>query len=343
MQIKKILIIQTAFIGDVILTTPLIRWAKSGLNYPQIHVVVIPSTRNVVETNPFVDKIIIYDKRGKDKGLTGIIKLVRQLNKEHYSAVISPHRSLRSALIARLTGAKKRIGFNTSSGAFLYTDKIYYDPHIYEIDRNLSLLKFAHVEITDRHPFVFPDHDDENAITDVFSEFNIKTTPAPVAVAPGSVWFTKKWPEKYYRDLVKMLLAQGREVILTGGMADKECCERIVDGLDGPVVSLAGRLTLRQSAALYKKCAVLVCNDSGAMHLAVAVKTPVIALFGPTIPAFGFAPFGERNTVLEHQLTCRPCGIHGGNKCPIGTHECMQAIHPSQVLQSVLQYIKPEA
>jgi len=343
MQIKKILIIQTAFIGDVILTTPLIRWAKSGLNYPLIHVVVIPSARNVIENNPFVDKIFVYDKRGKDKGLSGIFKLVRQLKKEHYFAVISPHRSLRSALIARLTGAQKRIGFTTSSGAFLYTDKIYYDQNIHEIDRNLSLLKFAHVEIADRHPFVFLDRDDEKAVAAIFSEFNIKTTPSPIALAPGSVWFTKKWPENYYRDLVKMLLVQGREVILTGGTADKECCERIADGLDGPIVNLAGRLTLRQSAAVYKKCAVVVCNDSGAMHLAVAVKTPVIALFGPTIPAFGFSPFGERNTILEHQLSCRPCGIHGGNKCPIGTHECMQAIHPLQVFQSVLKYIKPEA
>ncbi len=342
MQIKKILLIQTAYIGDVILTTPLIRWAKTGLNYPQTHIVVIPTAKNIVENNPFVDKIIVYDKRGKDKGLAGLISLARQLKKENYCLVISPHRSLRSALIARLTGAARRIGFNTSSGAFFYTDKIKYNQNSHEIDRNLSLLKFARLNITDRHPQVFPDHDDEKLIITLFSEHAIKPHIAPVALAPGSVWFTKKWPEEYYRELVKLLVEHGLTVFLTGGAADKECCARVKSGIDGQVINLAGELTLRQSAALYKKCAVLVCNDSGAMHLAVSVKTPVIALFGPTVPSFGFSPFGEKNTILEHQLSCRPCGIHGGNKCPIGTHECMQAIHPSLVFQSVLKYTKPE-
>jgi heptosyltransferase II len=343
MQIKKILIIQTAFIGDVILTTPMIRWAKTGLHDPDIHVLVIPTTKNVLENNPYIDNIILYDKRGKDKGLFGFIRLIWKLKKANYSLIISPHRSLRSALIARFAGAEKRIGFHNSSGALLFTDRVKYNPALHELDRDLSLLNFANLQITDRRPQVFPDNEDDRIAANIFRECNIQHQSGPVALSPGSVWSTKKWPEDYYKELVKLLVAQGIPALLTGGPEDKACCDRIMAGITGPVFNVAGKLTLRQSAAMYKKCAVLVCNDSGSMHLAVATGIPVIALFGPTIPGFGFYPFGDNHTIIEHPLACRPCGIHGGNKCPIGTHECMQAIPPSRVFQSVLKYIKLEA
>jgi len=342
MQIKKILIIQTAFIGDVILTTPLIQGVKNAFKNTQIHVIVIPSTKNLLDKNPFVDKIIVYDKRKSDKGLKGFIRLVRQLKKEKYDIVISPHRSIRSALIARLTGAKKRIGFNTSAGSFLYTDKINYNPNIHEIDRNLSLVDGPETTITERQPKVFIDDKDIETVEQILKTEKINTKNILIAVAPGSVWFTKKWPEEYFTELVNKLSAKDFTVLLIGGKTDRDDCRRIKAATNGLVYNLAGKLTLRESAALLSKCRLLVSNDSGAMHLAVAAETAVIAIFGPTVPAFGFYPYGEKHTIIENKLDCRPCGIHGGQKCPIGTHECMKAIKPSTVFQSVLKYTEPD-
>jgi len=342
MQIKKILIIQTAFIGDVILTTPLIQGAKNAFKNTQIHVIVIPSTKNLLEKNPFVDKIIVYDKRKSDKRLKGFIRLIRKLKKEKYNIVFSPHRSVRSALIARLTGAKKRIGFNKSTGAFLYSDKINYISTIHEIDRNLSLVEFLGVKIVDRHPKVYIDGNDEDFAEQFLNAENINNKKRLVAVAPGSVWYTKKWPEEYYKELVKKLSSKDFTVLLIGGESDRSFCHSILSGINGPVHNLAGRLTLRESTALLKKCSVLVSNDSGAMHLGVAAGTKVIAIFGPTVPAFGFYPYGEKHTIIEHSLDCRPCGIHGGQKCPIGTHECMKAIKPLTIFHSVLKYTDPD-
>ena len=338
MHIKKILIIQTAFIGDVILTTPLIQAAKTANKKAQIHIIVIPSTKNLLDKNHFVDKIIVYDKRNKDKGLKGFIRVVRQLKKEQYDLVISPHRSLRSALIARLTGANKRTGFNTSAGSFFYTDKIKYIKTVHEIDRNLSLVDGAGTAIADRQPKVFTDHTDIESVDRLLDAEKIGAKNNLIAVAPGSVWLTKKWPEEYFAELVNKLSAKGFAVLLIGGEADLQDCRKIESAAKGRVHNLAGKLTLRESAALLKKCKLLVSNDSGAMHLAVASGTKVVAIFGPTVPEFGFYPYGDKHTIIEHDLDCRPCGIHGGKKCPIGTHECMIAIKPATVLQSVLKY-----
>ncbi|MBN2413304.1 lipopolysaccharide heptosyltransferase II [candidate division KSB1 bacterium] len=342
MQLKKILIIQTAFIGDVILTTPLLKGVKNAYKKTQIHIIVIPATKNLLGKNPFVDKIIVYDKRKDDKGLKGFIRLVRQLKKEKYDIVLSPHRSMRSALIALLTGAKKRIGFNTSAGSFLYTDKIHYIQTIHEIDRNLSLVEALETTISDRQPKVFVDHQDIESVKQLLATEKIDTNNPLIAVAPGSVWFTKKWPDEYFKELVKKLAGEGYTVFLIGGDADEPDCRHIVQAANGSVYNLAGKLTLRESAALLKKCKVLVSNDSGALHLAVAAGTHVIAIFGPTVPAFGFYPYGENHTIIEQTLDCRPCGIHGGPKCPIGTHECMKAIKPLTVFQSVLKYTDPD-
>jgi heptosyltransferase-2 len=161
-----------------------------------------------------------------------------------------------------------------------------------------------------------------------------------VALAPGSVWATKRWPEEYYAALGRLLDDHGFSVVLVGGEDDRELCTRIADTFPGRrALVAAGKLTLLQSAELLRRCRIVVTNDSAPMHLAVAVATPVVAIYGATVPSFGFAPRGPRDRVVEREgLSCRPCGIHGGNSCPIGTFACMLEVQPGQVF-SVLNEI----
>ncbi len=337
----NILVIQTAFIGDVILTTPLLQAIKNIHPDAEIDVIVVPNSKNVLENNPNINNIIEYDKRGKDKGFFNFISLAKELRKRKYKSVIIPHRSMRSAVLALLTGSKTRIGFDKSSGSFLYTNSIAYQSTLHEVERNLNLLQDIDSKIINSSgPRVYPDENDYSVVENHLE--NLSDTRALVAVAPGSVWNTKKWPQNHYRELVKGLINKNLNVILIGGPDDKNLCSDIMGNSDRRnVLNLAGKLSLRQSAAVLTKCKTLVCNDSGTLHLGVAVNTKVIAIFGPTVPAFGFYPYGSGHTVIEHKgLNCRPCAIHGSKKCPIGTHVCMTELEPQMVLDTLLNVIE---
>jgi heptosyltransferase-2 len=158
-----------------------------------------------------------------------------------------------------------------------------------------------------------------------------------VAVAPGSVWNTKRWPADRFADLVRRLNAARLPVVLVGGKDDVPLCDEIARAAGHPaVLNVAGRLSLLQSAELIRRCRLVVSNDSAPMHLAVAMRVPVVAIFGATVPSFGFSPAGPRDVVVETGgLSCRPCGIHGGKRCPVGTFECMLAIDTARVFDRV--------
>lgn len=332
---NKILIIQTAFIGDVVLTTPLIRAAKDCFPQALVDVLVNPSTQNLLENNPFINSLIIYDKRRAQKGIQNLWRLGKLLNQKKYDLVLSPHRSFRSAVLALLSRAKMRLAFHTSAGAFLYTHKIYYRRDLHEVERNLSLLEQHGCGKTGHKPELFPSDDDIKKATGFITAADWKDNETIVAMAPGSVWATKRWPKQYFIELAGTLAGSGAKILLIGGKSDHPLCQEIAFAVKNNILNATGQMSLLQSAVLIKRCCVLVSNDSGPQHLGVAVGTPVITIFGSTIPAFGFAPYGPGNSVVEIKLDCRPCGIHGRQKCPISTFECMRAIKPEQVLREI--------
>jgi heptosyltransferase-2 len=196
------------------------------------------------------------------------------------------------------------------------------------------LLRILGDTIQSKDPEVFPDKYDRKIVDDILSQ--LKPERHMVALAPGSVWATKRWLAERFASLASRITQElDAEAILVGGPQDTALCDRIASRTKGRALNCAGHLTLRQSAELISRCDVLVTNDSAPMHLAVAVGTPVLAVFGPTVPEFGFRPFGEGHVVVQKDLTCRPCRIHGGPKCPIGTHECMRAIQLEEVYEQV--------
>lgn len=331
---KKILIIQTAFAGDVILTLPLVQVLKE--NYPgsEISFLCIPNVSNILENNPGISEIILYDKKKKKKGLLNFLRLVKEIQGRNFGLVISPHRSLRSTLISRYSGAKHTISFDTSALSAKYTSRVVYKKNVHEIIRNLSLL--APLGIVRNEiivPEIYPSEDDKIKVDKLLYEFKIGQEEKFITVAPGSVWFTKAFPDYKFANVIGILNDFHYKIVMTGGSEDAGLCSKIkVLSKSRNVYNAAGKLTYLQSAELIRRSAVLLTNDSAPMHLANAVGTKVNAVFGATVPEFGFYPIGKADKIFQTEgLKCRPCGIHGGNRCPIKTFDCMEKINESEV------------
>jgi heptosyltransferase-2 len=317
------LVIQTAFLGDVVLTIPLLQ-ALAERHGP-VDVVTTPGAASLIETHPAVRRVVRWDKNGGSG--PGAWGLGRLLKSEGYARVYLPHRSFRSALIAKLTAARERIGFADAPlpARFLYTRT-----HPRPIDQHESVRLLALLGDTvaggDWRMVTTPDDDAkatswlrERGVADGF-----------VALAPGSIWGTKKWP--YYPELAARV---GRQVVVIGGKEDAALGEAIVAAAPDKARSAVGQLTLRESAALLKHAALLVTNDSAPLHLATAVATPILAIFGPTVPAFGYGPIRPGDRVAEIALECRPCSSHGPQVCPLGHHRCMRDQGPEEILRQV--------
>ena len=329
------LVIQTAFLGDVVLTTPLLE-ALAARHGP-VDVVTTPAAAALLETHPAVRRVIPYDKKGRDAGPGGLVRLARRLRAERYAVAYLPHRSLRTALAAWLAGIPQRVGF-ADGWRLLYTEVRWRPRDSHEVDRVLALADFAPTNgaVTLRAPTLAMTAADRRAV-DAFLQSSGITGPF-VALAPGSIWGTKRWP--YYEKLVGRLVDRV-SVALVGGPEDADLAEKIVRAVEGDggrrrAVNACGRLTLRQSAEAIRRAALLVTNDSAPLHLAQAVGTPTVAIFGPTVPAFGFGPRGPRDRVVElNGLMCRPCSAHGPQVCPLGHHRCMQSLGVDDVLQAI--------
>jgi len=343
---RTILVFHTAFPGDIVLMLPLVQALKEAIPGAMITVVTTPAAAGLVAGHPAVAETIEYDKRGRQRGVGGVIAMASRLRRGNFDCAIIPHRSLRSALVCRLADIPVRIGFDTSAGRFLLTHRVRYEKGDHEIVRNLALAGPLGITGKGRPlPRLYPTADDRRKVDETLRQSH-RGNGHPrrgvmVALAPGSVWKTKRWPEERYAELLRLLDAEGFAVALVGGEADVELCRRIAPGGGASVIDAAGRLSLLQSAELIARCAVLVSNDSAPMHLAVAMGTPVVAIFGATAPAFGFAPAGLRDRVVETAgLRCRPCAIHGGTRCPIGTFECMLKIPARRVQEEVLGILR---
>ncbi len=332
---KKILIVQTAFIGDVILATPLAEAARQVFPDSEIDFMTIPAAANVLEKNSFIQRILIFDKRGEQRGLVALWKLAKTLQPERYDLALVPHRSLRSAVLVWLAKIPERVGFERSAGAGLFTRRVPYRQK-HEVERNLDLLRIFNHDFLTPPPKVFWDQRDEQAVEQFC--VNAPSRKWFCALAPGSVWATKRWPVERFSELAQKLVHEtGAHVFLIGGNSDATLCAQIAARCGNDVVNTAGQLSLRQSAALLDRCQILISNDSAPTHLGVATRCKVITIFGPTVPAFGFAPFGAGHAVIEKNLACRPCSSHGSDRCPIGTHACMREISVDEVFKSVMR------
>jgi heptosyltransferase-2 len=312
---QKILIIQTAFIGDVILATPLIGNLKTQFPDAKIDFLVKNGNQSLLRNDPNLNEILVFDKKKK---VASLLELLKKIRANKYDLVINLHRFASSGILTFLSGAKQKLGFKKNPFSFAYTQSF---PHEigngkHEVDRNLELIKHLTSSLN-RQPKLYPSKEDFEAIKTYHTENYY-------CLAPASVWFTKQAPKEIWLKLIAKLSAENSTIYLLGGPDDKELCEEIKLKTNAQkVINLAGKLSLMQSAALMKDAKRNFVNDSGPLHLASAMNAPVSAFFCSTTPLFGFGPLSDDSEIIEvENLSCRPCGLHGHNECPKGNFRC---------------------
>ncbi|HKP30645.1 MAG TPA: lipopolysaccharide heptosyltransferase II [Gemmatimonadales bacterium] len=316
------LVIQTAFLGDVVLTTPLLERLAS--EHGPVDVLVTPAAAALLRGHPAVGEVIAYDKRGRDAGLRGWLRMAKALRSRDYDRVYVPHRSVRSAALAIAADSLVRIGFTDAAAPWLYSERVVVQGS-HETERIASLAGPGPVP----RPSLGLTESERREAAEWLEQAGVRREF--VALAPGSVWATKRWP--YYADLAARIPGS---IVVLGGPEDREAGEEIVSRDPARIRSASGALPLRISAALIERASVLVTNDSAPLHIAGAVGTRVVAIFGPTVPAFGFGPLGAQDVIAEvHHLTCRPCSKHGPMVCPLLHHRCMKDLAVSEVLALV--------
>lgn len=313
----KILLIQTAFIGDVILATSLVERLKLERKECSIDFLLRKGNENILQNNPHIDKIIIYDK--KNNKYKNLLNLINQIRDTHYDYVINIQRFFTTGLITAFSGARVKIGFKKNPLSFLFDFKMNHEISeagtIHEVERNLALI--APICNND---FIRPKIylSNEDYLPGQIGEY--------ICIAPGSVWFTKTLPVAQWIKIIKKIPKQ-YAIMLLGSKDDDEKCNILSNEFkDRQISNMAGKLSLRQSAALISHSKLTISNDSAPLHLASAVNAPICAVFCSTVPQFGFGPLSDVSYILQNteSLKCRPCGLHGKNVCPEGHFKCSE-------------------
>ena len=312
---ERILIIQTAFLGDVILATPVVSELKKIYPNSQIDFLVKKGNESLLSNSPHLHSVLLFDKKnGKWKSM---MRLILQFRKTKYDLVINLHRFGSSGILAGLSKGKKRYGFKKNPFSFLYTKKFGHTigDGTHEVERNLSIIKeFGASKLI--RPELFPSSADKTKV----ASFKIGNY---YCLAPASVWFTKQLPQHKWIELINSLPVDAT-VYLLGAPGDKELCQTIIEKSNNKYSNnLCGELSLLQSAELMRTANRNYVNDSGPLHLASSVNARVTTFFCSTVPDFGFGPLSEDSEIKEvKDLDCRPCGLHGHKECPKGHFKC---------------------
>ena len=326
------LVIQTSFLGDTVLTTPLLAQLA---NRGPVDVVTTPASAALLANHPAVRTIIPYDKRGSERGMRGVLRLARRLRRERYDLALLAQGSWRSAALAFLARIPERVGFDTSAGKLLYTTRVPYRDDLHHAARLLMLARPNGREPSpeEMRPSLAPGEAERSMVDSLLARHGVTTGERLIGLAPGSVWGTKRWP--YYPQLAQLLAPHARVVVL-GSSNDSPLADAIITA-EPSAIDTTGQLPLLAAAELVGRCGVVVTNDSAPLHLASAMGTPTVAIFGPTVPDFGFGPLAPRASgVGEDTLPCRPCDRHGPQHCPLGHHRCMRDLVPELVAERAL-------
>ncbi len=328
---ERVLVIQTAFLGDAILGTALLERIHANNPEAQIDYLVRKGNESLFVGHPFLNSVFTFDKSRKFSELVRLGKLIRR---RQYAVVYNAQRFASSGMLTAISGAKQTVGYTNNPLSFLFSKRVKHRmgldfSHMHEVDRLLDLYSEANSAVRGL-PKLYPTEEDENTVRTF-------ATGDYVTIAPASVWFTKQWPENKWKELIDAL-PTAMKVYLIGGHGDSDLCQRIASTSTKEVVVLCGKLSLLQTAALMQKAKMNYANDSGPVHLASAVNAPMAAVYCSTIPGFGFTPLSTVSFSFEtnKKLACRPCGIHGHKVCPEKHFSCAQTIDAKQIAKTTL-------
>jgi len=334
----RLLLAQTSFLGDVVLTTPLWRVLRDALPDADIWWLVRPDAAPLIAPLAGADRVLVFDKRGGDDGLRGMWTVAERLRALRFDVAIAVQRSLRTAVTLTLAGIPERIGFAGAAGSPFYQHRVAHRG-AHARDRLLALAgPLASIPRPAPTPELVADPGAIASLGAKLAAAGVQAHERLLLLAPGAAWETKRWPAERFAELACALVPQAVERVVVVGMpADGAHAARIAARLAAEqptapaTVDLTGKTSTAELVAALARAALLVANDSAPAHVAAALGRPVLALFGPTVPAQGFAPLGPRVALVERSLSCRPCSRHGGAFCPIGTHECLTELPAARV------------
>lgn len=334
---SRILIIQTAFIGDAILILPMLEKLRESYSSSVIDVVCIPSTKEIFLASPAVNEVILLEKHGKHKSFRELLSFINEIKAKKYDKIYSPHRSLRTSLIVLLSGVPETTGFSNSALKYAYSEIIEYRYDVHEVQRNLDLISYDGDDWRIHPKLNFTDVV-KNKILDYLNANNIRE--GFITISPGSVWPTKRYPFEYFIDIINFLLGKGRQVVLIGGEADSKITGLIMKHFTSNVFDSAGQFSLLESIELVKNSELLITNDSAPTHFGMCANVKTLTIYCSTIPEFGFYPYNKMSRFLSYNdLYCKPCGIHGYNVCPVKTFDCGKKLAPESVIEIINKMI----
>jgi len=326
-QFNKILVIQTAFIGDAILATALLESLHQSVPTAQIDILVRKGNESLFNVHPFLKNVLIWNK--KEAKYKNLLALLSSIRSSKYDLVINLQRFGATGFLTALSGAKITVGYDKNPFSFLFSKKVSHDldKGLHEVDRNNNLIAWFAPTLK-RQPKLYPTKEH-------YDKVEAYTQKPFICAAPNSVWFTKQYPANKWVDFLNQVPLD-YTVYLLGAPGDAESCSwiksQVVTNLR--IEILAGKLSFLESAALMEKAAMNYVNDSAPMHIASSMNAPVAAVFCSTVPSFGFGPLSDRSFNIEtaEKLSCRPCGLHGYKACPQGHFKCAQGIGAQQLM-----------
>lgn len=332
---KKILIIQTAYLGDVILALPMAQTIKNHLPGSELDFLCIPTTASVLKNHPAIHSVVEYDKKGGDK-LDKFIEALNVIREIEYDIVICPHRYFRSAMLTYYSESRVRIGFEENSLAFLLTNKVKYIKNKHEIYRNLELVKqIPGIEYDENkvslNPELYPLPEQKEKIRHLAGKSNL------ISFAPCSKWYTKQLPVEKSQEIIRSLISKGYNVALLGSEADVKYGNELEKQVkDDSLINLCGKTSPVESYEVMMHSKGLITVDSAAQHLGAASGIPIVLIYGSTDISFGFYPLIGRYKIAEiDTLECRPCTDHGKDKCPLGHFKCMNDLNAEKIVEMI--------
>jgi lipopolysaccharide heptosyltransferase II len=332
----RILLVRFSSLGDVLLTTPLIRALRTRHPAATLTALTKQVWAPLLSANPHLDQVVTLAPG------QSLVPVARALRRADFTDRLDLHASVRTRVLRLLVpGAWHGHGTRRRERRALitlkqnqYRDRLPVPERYFEAARHLDVRP-------DGAPAeLFTSPAAEARAEEWLTRSGLDLTLPLIGLAPGAAHATKRWPLRHWRILAEELAERGYGMVIVGGSADRAGGLEVVTAAPGVVVSAAGELDLQATGALLRRTHVLVAGDTGPMHLATAVERPVVALFGPTVEAFGFFPYQARSTVLQLPLTCRPCSSKGGARCPLVHHQCLEGLLPDQVLAATLEYCR---
>jgi len=332
--LKRILLIRLSAMGDVLLTTPLIRMLKRRFPGATIDFIVKAQYAPLIHSNPHIDRVWMFFP---ERGFSEIWRHIRRIRSAGYDAVVDLQSNMRSWLLRTFSGARRKYHYRLGRGRryFLVRFGMHRNERYSPIPlRYLETVSSWGIEDDGSGLEFVVEEDAKQSVLSRLAEAGMNDSEQIIVLAPGAMHWTKRWPADHFAQVGDGFNRMQKHVVLVGGEVDREVCGRVERSMTSPVLNLAGRLSIQETAALLEASTLLVTNDTGVMHMGAALGKPVVAVFGPTTHHLGFFPYRTSSIVVERPVYCRPCSFHGTERCPLNHFQCMEQIHSSDVIRA---------